>query len=544
MGPLAIMAIVLIPALIIASAVVFTIKRYKRCPSNRILVIYGKVGKDKSSICIHGGGKFVYPLIQDYHYLSLEPITIDINLTGALSKQNIRINTPSTFTIGISTDPDLMNNAAERLLGLNETQIRTQAEDIILGQLRLVIATLDIEEINQDRETFLSQINKNVASELDKLGLTLINVNIKDITDESGYIEAIGKKAAAEAVNKAKIEVAMQEKIGETGQAKARRELDVEVARETSESLKGQKDAEIDQIVKIAELESLGVSKKAEALKNQEINVAKQQAEAEKGKKEAEAMKRVSISELEYQAIEGEKAAEQKKRVSIAEKDAAAVEGENISKARIADSNAELAEKSAEARKRGDVARANADKDILMAEKQAEIARLEKEQLALQEVDKKRLEIEAEAQAEKARRIAKGDADATLARFQAEAEGLKSLLRSKAEGYKEIIQAVGGESQIATSLLMIEKMEFMVEKQVEAISKLKIDKITVWDSGGTEGSSTANFVKSIVTALPPLQELARQAGIELPEYLGKIGGEKLASLGQTSVKQETRSGKA
>ncbi|HNF17180.1 MAG TPA: flotillin family protein, partial [Leptospiraceae bacterium] len=130
-------ALISIPLLIIGSVTYFIVNRYRRCPSNKILVIYGKVGKNKSALCIHGGGAFVWPLIQDSQFLKLEPMTIEINLTGALSKQNIRINTPSTFTVGISTDENLMGNAAERLLGLTEAQIKTQAEDIILGQLRL-----------------------------------------------------------------------------------------------------------------------------------------------------------------------------------------------------------------------------------------------------------------------------------------------------------------------------------------------------------------------------------------------------------------------
>jgi len=195
----------------------FLLTRYKRCPSNRILVIYGKVGKGKSAKCVHGGGSFILPVIQDWQYLNLNPLPIEIDLKGALSRQNIRINTPSTFTVGISTRPEVMLNAAERLLGLAEPEIRTQAIDIILGQLRLVIATLTIEEINQDREQFLQLINKHVASELNKVGLELINVNIKDITDESGYIESIGKKAAAEAINLAKVEVAQQERSGAIG---------------------------------------------------------------------------------------------------------------------------------------------------------------------------------------------------------------------------------------------------------------------------------------------------------------------------------------
>src|SRR5262249_40180616 len=156
--------------------------------------------------CMHGGGVFVWPLIQDYTYLSLEPFVIDIPLEGALSLNNIRVNVPSTFTVGISTDPVLMNSAAERLANMRVDTIREQAQDIILGQLRLVIATLTIEEINKDREKFMKLVNENVAKEINKLGLDLINVNIRDITDESGYIAAIGKRAAAEAINRAKVE--------------------------------------------------------------------------------------------------------------------------------------------------------------------------------------------------------------------------------------------------------------------------------------------------------------------------------------------------
>src|SRR2546428_207320 len=140
---------------------IFLPLRYRRCPSNRILVIFGRVSGNRASKCIHGGGTFVWPLIQDYAYLNLEPLVIDIPLEGALSLNNIRVNGPATFTVGISTDAALMNNAAERLLPLNPQQIRELAQDIILGQLRLVIATLTIEEINKDREKFMKLINEN-----------------------------------------------------------------------------------------------------------------------------------------------------------------------------------------------------------------------------------------------------------------------------------------------------------------------------------------------------------------------------------------------
>ena len=240
--PLVVVALVVV----VFTTMMFLASRYRRCPSDRILVIFGKVGAGQSARCIHGGGVLVWPLIQDYAYMSLRPMTISIPLQKALSMQNIRINVPSTFTVGISTQPEIMTSAAERLLNLTGTQIEEMAKEIIFGQLRLTVASLTIEQINQDRESFLGSIRKNVEPELKKIGLYLINVNITDITDESGYIDSIGKKAAAEAINQAKVDVAEQEKIGAIGQAEATREKEIKVAENTAESEKGQKKAEAD----------------------------------------------------------------------------------------------------------------------------------------------------------------------------------------------------------------------------------------------------------------------------------------------------------
>ncbi len=518
----------------------FLLSRYKRCPSNRILVIYGKVGKGKSAKCVHGGGAFVLPIIQDWKYLHLNPLPIEIDLRGALSKQNIRINTPSTFTVGISTHPEVMTNAAERLLNLTDDEIRSQAVDIILGQLRLVIATMSIEKINQDREEFLGKINDYVTGELKKVGLELINVNIRDITDESGYIEAIGKKAAAEAINMARVEVAQQEKTGAIGESKALREKEVQVAYEMAQSAEGQKDAEAKKQVAIARLE----------------------AQSEEGQKEAETKKRIAIADLESQeaigeaksrkkkevetAIEaaeseqGQKDAESKKRIAIAEFEASAVEGENLSKAKVAEYDAGLAEKRAEAKKRSEVANAQAQKLILEAEKMSELARLEKDQIVQQEISKRKREISAEAQAEERRRIASGEADAVKLKYEAEAQGLQQLLDAKAKGYHQILQACGGDAQAAATLLLLEKMEMLVEKQTDAISNLKIDKITIWDGGANGqngGNATSNFIKNFIGTLPPIHELAEQTGIKLPEFLGKIQDQETSQHTVEQVKE-------
>ncbi|WP_083478291.1 flotillin family protein [Lacinutrix himadriensis] len=264
------------------------IKRYKRCPSDRILVVYGKVGGGQSAKCIHGGAAFIYPVIQDYQFLDLTPISIEVNLVNALSKQNIRVNVPSRFTIGVSTEPGIMQNAAERLLGLNQDSIQELAQEIIFGQLRLVVASMDIEEINNDRDKFLTNISQSVESELKKVGLKLINVNITDIVDESGYIEALGKEAAAHAINAARKSVAEKTRDGSIGEANAVQDERTQVAAANAQAVEGENTAKI----AVANSDSLRRQREAEAervaIASEKVQTAKALQESYAAEKEAE----------------------------------------------------------------------------------------------------------------------------------------------------------------------------------------------------------------------------------------------------------------
>lgn len=289
--------------LIVVGVVVFVmlvmaiLNRYRRCPSDKILVVYGTTGDRGSAKCVHGGGTFVWPVIQDYAYLSLTPIGIDANLTNALSRQNIRVDVPCRFTVGISTEPESMLAAAERLLGLQSSQIQEMARDILFGQLRLVIATMSIEELNSDRDKFLEAITANVEVELKKIGLRLINVNVTDIKDESGYIEALGQEAAAKAINEAKVRVAEQEKVGEIGRAEAVRETRIRTAEANAQAVQGENEAKI-------------------TIANSDANRREREAEAQR---KAIAAEKVA----QAQALEEAYAAEQKAEDARAERDRA-----------------------------------------------------------------------------------------------------------------------------------------------------------------------------------------------------------------------------
>jgi flotillin len=260
-------------ALIIAlvlGTVLFILSRIRMCPPDRLLVVYGaKIARGQPGRCYHGGAAFVWPLVQNYAYLNLSPVSIDVPLKGALSSQNIRVDVPATFTVGISTEPGIMENAAIRLLGRSIEEIKTLSSEIIMGQMRVVIASMTIEEINADREKLVTLIAKGVAVELHKVGLKMINANVTDIRDSSGYIDALGREAAARAINEANVKVAQETQRGETGRAEAEREQAILVAEAHAAAVKGENEAKMiiaasNAALKVKEAEALRLSVVAE----------------------------------------------------------------------------------------------------------------------------------------------------------------------------------------------------------------------------------------------------------------------------------------
>ena len=512
-----IIILITVAVIIVFALFMGILSRYRKCPSDKILVIYGKVGSDKngqvrSAKCVHGGAAFIVPIIQSFQYMDLTPMSINVDLKSALSKQNIRVDVPSRFMVGISTEPGVMQNAAERLLGLRLNEIQDLAKDIILGQLRLVIATMEIEEINTDRDKFLLAVSNNVEIELKKIGLRLINVNVTDINDESGYIEALGKEAAAKAINDAKKSVAEKDRDGEIGQANARRDQRIQVAAADATAIQGENDARVE----IARSEASRMQREAEA------------------KAKAENDAKIAISERDRDGEIGQANAQREQRIQVAAANATAIQGENSAKIEIAGSDAKRREKEAESLRLATAAEAvqaaKAKEESYEAQKHAETVRAELERATQQadvivkaEIQKKQLEIDAEAQAEVTRRHAKGEADAIFAKMEAQAMGAKEILVKQADGIREIVAAAGGNADSAVKLLVADKLEELMRIQVEAIKNIKIDKVTVWDSGsGKDGkTATSDFLSGMIKSVPPLGEVFKQAGMDLPKFLGE-----------------------
>ncbi len=470
-----IVAIIILVAFLLGT-VVWLFSRYKMCPSDKILIVYGNVGAGRSAKCIHGGATFIMPIVQSYAFMDLNPINIDVPLKGALSSQNIRVDVPSSFIVGISTQPEIMQNAASRLLGRTRQDIRDLASEIIMGQMRVVIASLTIEEINADREKLIKGITGGVDVELHKVGLYLINANITDIRDASGYIAALGQEAAARAINDAMIKVAEETRRGEIGKAEALREQTVQVAMANAAAVEGNNEAQM----KVADSNARLKVRQAEAARIALVAEKEQAAQAEAAgyiaNREAE-MKRAELERATQTANEIVKAEIQKRKQEIA---------------------------------------AEAVASVMVKEQQGKADALV---------------IEKEAEGLAATKLAKGEADALLLKKKAEGEGLElvgrgnaaaiqAALEAKATGFRQIV-AAAGDARAASGLLVTEQLPTIVETQASAIRNLSFDKVVVMGGGDSKSGSVGGFVQNLVTGTLPLHELAQSVGVQLPDYLGK-----------------------
>jgi flotillin len=453
--------------MIVIVILIAAVRMYKRCPSNKILVIYGKTGRGAAK-CVHGGAAMVYPVIQGSSFLDLEPFVVPIDLTSALSQENIRVSVPTTVTAAISTESGIMENAAIRLLALTRQQIQNQAQDIILGQMRAVIATMKIDDINRDRQAFMAKVSEAVAVELEKIGLAVINVNIKDIEDESGYLKALGRKAAAEAINQANIDVSEQDRRGQIGVAERQRDQRKAVAAANADAVIGEQSAQRDQ--------------------------------------------RQQVATLDAQAVQSETAANAQKASYVA--------GQHVAEAE-ARAKAESAARAADGQIR--VAEQIAQKAAEEAKALREAARLKAEVIVPAEAARSQVVIQSDAEKQLKTLVAEGEASAILVKMKAQAEGTKAILDAKAAGYGNLIQAAAQDPQAATTLLVIEKLTDVANIQAEAIKNLPLEKVVVWDGGGKDGGGGLDGLgRRLMGVLPPMHQVAQMVGLELPDFLGRV----------------------
>ena len=498
----------LIMAAILVAVILLTfigiLSRYRKCKSDEVLVVYGKTGGEKKSAKLyHGGAAFVWPIIQGYEFLSMKPMQIDCKLTGALSAQNIRVDVPTTITVAISTDAEVMQNAAERMLGLTMNDKQNLITDVVYGQMRLVIADMTIEELNSDRDKFLSKVKDNIDTELRKFGLYLMNINISDIRDAANYIVNLGKEAESKAQNEAQANIEEQEKLGAIKIATQIKERETKVA-ETRK----------DQDIAIAETKKLQEISVANADKDRisQVAIANAEKEAQVAKAEAEKNIRIEQANTEKESRIAELNSDMEIKQAEAGKKAAI--GRNEAQKEVALSNSELAVTQANADKQAGEAAARSEAAVQaareIAQKEVESS-LKAEKIVPAEIARQEAILQANAIAEKITREAEARAKATLAqaeaearaiqlKLEAEAEGKKKSLLAEAEGFEAMVRAAESNPAIAIQYKMVDQWKEIAGEQVKAFEHMNLGNITVFDGGN---GSTSNFLNTLVKTVAP-----------------------------------------
>lgn len=577
--------------IIIAAIVVMVIltvwgilSRYKKVKSDEILVVYGKTKGNTASKCYHGGAAFVWPVIQGSAVMSTKPMTLQCNLQGAISSQKIKVSVNTTITAAISTDPAIMQNSAVRLLSMSENDIESQIRDVAYGQLRLIIADMTIEELVNNREKFLQSCKTNIEEELKKFGLTLLNINISEITDEAQYLENLSRDETAKAKYQAEASITKREKDGATQVATQKKEMEVQLsqierdkqvqvaenkadqAKKTAEITKDQnvkvseqkkeetvqiRTIQKDQSVATAAQEQEEATKLAEIEKEREIRVAENQAQQAQQVAEQNRIKDVAVATKAAEAKSLSAQAENKSQAEIAEAEKAK-EARIVAAGHLAEQNKKKAEQEREAaeaefessrRKRA----ADAEKQAKISENKAgiEVAKSDAA-LGKEKAEAEKVIGESKASAEKAVGIAQAqkDKEVALARAEAKRAELEAEMISgaekeaerkkvEAEGIKNkaIIEAQG-EAQRILEIARAEAERIRLTKLAEAEGELRMAEVKK-ALGQAETENIANMVRA------GLGEAAAISFILRDKYEGIIGAEQAKfehiNLGEVKV---------
>ncbi len=489
---LAILICAIVALVVISTFVVLS--RYRKCRPDEILIKYGRTGKDGAAKIITGGGAFIWPIIHSYATMSLRPVQLQLDIKEAAAKGMIRTNVPTNISVVISNEPDLQQIAVKRLLGMSDDELRELIKETIYGQVRMVIARMSVEELNGNRDKFSQEVEINVNNELKKYGLELKTINIQDIRDNAKIIDNLGEQAKAEADKIAQVNIATQKREKMIQVAEQQRIEEATVANTNKEKE-----------IAIAETERDRDTAIADAERDRETAVAKAQAEKE-----------ASIAE-----------AEAKRDVRNAEAIKTAKLGENKAAEAIAKSQAELAVVQAEAiQKKGEadaVAAASVKRRTEEENQKVEAARAKKVEAALRadeivpaEIARNKVEIEADAVAEKAKREAKGQADAILLKAKAEAEAIRlkgeaegaakaALLKADADNFTQMLEASQTHPEIAVQFKMVDNYVKIAEAQAEAYQNLKLGDVKVYGNADTAG----DFMSKLMGSIAPVLDITR-----------------------------------
>ena len=475
------------------------------CAPNEVVVLSGRKhrtpdGEEVGYRWFKGGRAVKWPLLEKADRMDLNSMNLQIAVPGAITKGGIRINIQAIANVKIHGEMPFLGNALERLLGKADDNIRQIAREQLEANLRGAASALTPEEINEDRVKFAQELSAEADADLNKLGFDLDTLKIQDVSDESGYLEAIGRRKTAEVLKDAEIAESQARKEAET--VKSQNEALMEIQRTQAQTDARSKKASLDQQADIAEAQAKAATEIETAQREADARETAAEAQRRSDVAEAQAKSATEIEKAQREADAKETAAEAQRR-----SDVAGAQAKSATEIEKAQREADAKETAAEAQRRSDVAMANAQQEIAEAqgalrvkqaqadgaskaaeneaEEKANLARVQAQKLVETErleLQKQQLQVQVIEPAEAAKKAAELEAAGQVATAREQGELEVELLRKQRQTIEE-----GGKA--GEKLLIINMLPELVKPMVEAAAAGKPDSVVILGSPNGQGEN-------------------------------------------------------
>jgi flotillin len=505
-------------------------RNYIKVSPNQAAVISGRKRKLADGTIagyrlVRGGATLVFPFLEKVEYLDLNVITVPLATSRAYTVQGVPVSVKAVANVKIKGDDSSLRSAAERFLGMPQEQFHRLVFQTLEGHLRAILGTLTVEEINNDRQSFAQKLTTEAAGDLEKMGIGLDALTIQEISDEEGYLDALGKRRTAEVKRDAEI-----------GQAEANRDSKIKasLALQEGEKVRLETEAQIAQSQRETEIQKAQVQA--------EIESERAKASQAGPLAEAKAQQQVTAEEVRVEKVRTQE------MISVQEQ-------EVLRKEKELEANVV---KQAEADRRAAVLRAQGLQEaaILEAEgrKQALIATAEAEAQKLQREGQGRataIEAEGKAEAEKIRAVGLAEAEKLQAQGLAQAKAIEAQGLAEATAIKEKAAAWREFNDAARLQTILEKLPSIIESSAPVFQAVaeplgKIDKVVMIDqAGGSNGNGNGHssginrFAQTGPTLIFNLLQQLQALGINWPEILAQLGVDSSSNGGEKPIKPVT-----
>jgi len=508
----------LIPVVILVVVIGFLIalmllsRNYIKVSPNQAAVISGRSRRlpDGTLVgyrLVRGGATLIFPFLEKVEYLSLNVLTVPLATSRAYTVQGVPVSVKAVANVKIKGDDESMRAAAERFLGMRPDEFHKLVFQTLEGHLRAILGTLTVEEINNDRQSFAQKLTTEAAGDLEKMGIGLDALTIQEISDDEGYLDALGQRRTAEVQRDAEI-----------GKAEALRDSKIKAALAMQEGEKVRLASEADISASTRETEVKRAQFQAE--------IKREQATAEQAGplSEAKARQEVVAEEVRIERIRTqEQIAVQEQEVLRREKELEATvvkkaEAERRAVVLLAQGQQEAAILEAEGRKQA-----------LIATAEAESQKLQREGLGRASA----VEAEGRAEAESIRALGLAEAEKIQAQGLAHAKATEAQGLAEATAIKEKAAAWREFNDAARLQTILEKLPSIIEATAPALRAVSeplgnIEKVVMIDHGGSDsnghGSGGLNrFAQTGPTMIYALLQQLQALGLNVPDMLKQLG---------------------